>query len=191
MGKIKNLFRKLRWSWLKNLITAIVIIVAVGLAQSVVDETLQDLLPIGFLIGAVFFLLAAIGFVFMILEKIGKVGSSIAKGVKKVASNASKAVGTSSSAKKSNKKDDVVTLLSAKGEEIDFIEIAGIAYRGNFYAILQPVELLEGMSDDEALVFKVSRNKDGSDKFEIELDDNVVNAVFREYDKLYAQAHKR
>ena len=85
--------------------------------------------------------------------------------------------------------DDVVTLLSANGEEIDFVEIAGIAYRGSFYAILQPVELLEGMDDDEALVFKVSRGKDGEDKFEIELDDSVVDAVFAEYNKLYEEAH--
>ena len=48
--------------------------------------------------------------------------------------------------------------------EIDFVEIAGIAHKGNFYAILQPVELIEGMDDDEALVFKVSRGKDGEDK---------------------------
>lgn len=80
--------------------------------------------------------------------------------------------------------DDIVTLLSADGEEIDFIEIAGIAYRGNFYAVLQPVELLEGMKDDEALVFKVSKGKDGEDNFEIELDETVIQAVFDEYTKL-------
>ncbi len=84
--------------------------------------------------------------------------------------------------------DDVVTLLSDNGEEIDFVEIAGIAYKGNFYAILQPVELLEGMEDDEALVFKVSRNEDGSDKFEIELDDSIIDAVFVEYNKLLDEA---
>ena len=80
--------------------------------------------------------------------------------------------------------DDVVTLLSANGEEVDFVEIAGIAYKGSFYAILQPVELLEGMDDDEALVFKVTRGKDGEDKFEIELDDVVIDAVFAEYNRL-------
>ena len=80
--------------------------------------------------------------------------------------------------------DDSVTLLSATGEEIDFVEIAGIAHKGNFYAILQPVELLEGMADDEALVFKVSRNEDGEDKFEIELDDEIIDAVFAEYNRL-------
>ena len=80
--------------------------------------------------------------------------------------------------------DDIVTLLSATGEEIDFVEIAGIAHKGNFYAILQPVELLEGMADDEALVFRVSRNEDGEDKFEIELDDEIIDAVFAEYNRL-------
>ena len=85
--------------------------------------------------------------------------------------------------------DDIVTLLSANGEEIDFVEIAGIAYKGSFYAILQPVELLDGMDDDEALVFKVTRGKDGEDKFEIELDDSVIDAVFAEYNKLLDEAN--
>jgi len=87
-----------------------------------------------------------------------------------------------------NDDDDVITLLTADGEEVDFIEVAGIAYRGNFYAILQPVELLDGMEDDEALVFKVSRGKDGEDKFEIELDDAIIDAVFEEYNKLLDEA---
>lgn len=80
--------------------------------------------------------------------------------------------------------DDIVTLLSANGEEIDFVEVAGIAYRGNFYAILQPVELLDGMEDDEALVFRVTRGKDGEDSFSIVLEDGVIDAVFEEYYKL-------
>lgn len=86
--------------------------------------------------------------------------------------------------------DDVVTLLSATGEEIDFVEIAGIAYKGHFYAILQPVELLEGMDDDEALVFEVARTEDGSDTFRIVLDDDIIDAVFEEYNKLYEEAHR-
>ena len=79
---------------------------------------------------------------------------------------------------------DIITLLSANGEKIEFIEIAGIAHQGCFYAILQPVELIEGMADDEALVFKVSRSENGEDKFEIELDDEIIDAVFKEYNRL-------
>ena len=84
--------------------------------------------------------------------------------------------------------DDIITLLSATGEEIDFVEIAGIAHKGKFYAILQPVELLEGMEEDEALVFEVSRDENGNDKFEICLDDEIIDAVFAEYNRLLDKA---
>ena len=80
--------------------------------------------------------------------------------------------------------EDIITLTGADGTEVDFVEIAGIALNRNFYVILQPVELIEGMDEDEALVFKVSRNADGSDRFEIELDDDVIAAVFDEYNRL-------
>ena len=80
--------------------------------------------------------------------------------------------------------DDIVTLTTAEGEEVDFVEIAGIAYKGNFYAILQPVELLDGMDDDEALVFRVTRGCDDSDQFSIETDDAIIDAVFEEYNRL-------
>ncbi len=84
--------------------------------------------------------------------------------------------------------EGIVTLLSATGEEVDFVEIAGIAHEGNFYAILQPVELLEGMEEDEALVFKVSRGANGEDHFEIELDEDIIDAVFAEYNRLLDEA---
>ena len=84
--------------------------------------------------------------------------------------------------------DDIVTLVAANGKEIDFVEIAGIVYRGNFYAILQPVELLEGMNDNEAIVFRVTTNKEGTDNFDIELDETIIKAVYSEYEKLYDDA---
>ena len=80
--------------------------------------------------------------------------------------------------------EDIITLTTADGEEVDFVEIAGIAHGGKFYAILQPVELLEGMDEDEALVFEVVRNADGSDGFNVVLDDEIIDAVFAEYNRL-------
>lgn len=84
--------------------------------------------------------------------------------------------------------DDIITLQAKNGEDIDFVEIAGIAYRGKFYAILQPVELTDGMSEDDALVFQVTRGNDGEDKFAIELDDKIIDAVFAEYNRLLDEA---
>lgn len=55
--------------------------------------------------------------------------------------------------------DDIVTLVGENGRETDFIEVAGISYKGAFYAILQPVKLLDGMDEDEALLFKVTQTE--------------------------------
>lgn len=80
--------------------------------------------------------------------------------------------------------DDIVTLIDDDGEEIDFIEIAGIMIEEGFYTIMQPVELLDGMDDDEALVFKTEIDGEGDAKYEIELDDAVIDKVFAEYNRL-------
>ena len=84
--------------------------------------------------------------------------------------------------------DEIITLTGQDGEDIDFVEIAGIAHKGKFYAILQPLELLEGMDDDEALVFEVGKNPDGSDNFTIVLEDDIIDAVFAEYNRLLDEA---
>lgn len=80
--------------------------------------------------------------------------------------------------------DDLVVLRNAQGEDIEFVDIAGIALSHGYYAIMQPVELMEDMQDDEALVFKVERTEDGEDKFSIVFDDEIINEVFDEYYKL-------
>ena len=87
-----------------------------------------------------------------------------------------------------NEQDNIITLHTVDGEAIDLVEIAGIAYGDGFYAILQPVELLEGMEEDEAVVFKVTHNEDGDDEFQLELDDGIVDAVLAEYNKLVDEA---
>ena len=84
--------------------------------------------------------------------------------------------------------DDIITLRSANGEDIDLIEIAGIAHEGKFYLIMQPVELLDGMDDDEAFVFEVKAKEDGNSDFEIVLDEAIIDAVFEKYGKLYEEA---
>lgn len=81
--------------------------------------------------------------------------------------------------------DDVISLISAKGENIRFNKIALIVHNDIFYAILQPIERLEGMADDEALVFRVLKAADGTETFEVETDDTIIDAVFDKYDRLY------
>lgn len=85
--------------------------------------------------------------------------------------------------------DEIVTLTGANGEEIDFVLIAEIYYAGDAYRILQPVELLDGMmDDDEALVFKMGYSNENEEQYEIETDEDTINAVFEEYGKLLDEA---
>ncbi|MBO5109846.1 MAG: DUF1292 domain-containing protein [Clostridia bacterium] len=182
---MKKFLKVLSRNVLKLLIASVVLFIVAAILGNSMSGS-----PLVTVFGLLFFLmltLAIVGF-------IAKIVFALARGVKKIGNSVKKTFHKDARGKKvkknknpnANNKDDIVTLKSANGEDIDFIEIAGIAYKGNFYAILQPVELLEGMSDDEALVFKVTRGNDGSDSFAIELDDNVIDAVFAEYDKLLA-----
>ena len=85
--------------------------------------------------------------------------------------------------------DEMVTLVTESGDEIDFFVAAVIPYGGKAYGILQPVELLEGMEEDEALVFEI--REDGDEQgFDLVTDDEIIDGVFAEYDQLIANAEK-
>ena len=87
--------------------------------------------------------------------------------------------------------DDIVTLSTADGQEVKLLEIAGIAHRGRFYAILKPIEpkdLFPQLGEDEALVFEVTRGEGERDLFAIVTDDEIIEAVFAEYERLLADA---
>ena len=86
-------------------------------------------------------------------------------------------------------KDDIIVLTTTDGEEIEFVEIAGIKLGDKFYLVLQPVELPEGMDDDEALVFEKIDNGD-EEQYSIELDDEIIDKVFEEYNRLLEQLDK-
>lgn len=85
---------------------------------------------------------------------------------------------------------EVISLLNNDGEEIDFIEIAAIAYKGEFYAMLQPVEMPEGMDEDEALVFHVTKDSNNEDKYNIVVDDDIIKGVFEEYNRILNQSKR-
>ena len=80
--------------------------------------------------------------------------------------------------------DSVVTLVGEDGIERDFIEVAQIEYNGKLYLILQPVELFEGMDEDEAFVFAVYQTEDGIERFEVELNEEIIDGVFETYNRL-------
>lgn len=86
--------------------------------------------------------------------------------------------------------EEIITLKNSDGQDIDFINIAGISLDSGYYLILQPKELLDGMADDEALVFECENLDDGTDSFKIVLDDDIVEKVFEEYYRLLDEAEE-
>lgn len=76
-----------------------------------------------------------------------------------------------------------VILLTDDGEELEFSNVFSVNLDFNTYVILQPVETLEGMEEDEALVFLLTY-EDDEEQYSIVTDDEIIDRVFEEYYKL-------
>ena len=70
---------------------------------------------------------------------------------------------------------DKIYLNDNSGKEIEFEQVAVVDYEGKYYAILHPVTKLEGVNDDEALVFLIDEEKD---ELVYEEDEKTAMAVF-------------
>lgn len=77
--------------------------------------------------------------------------------------------------------ENVIVLRTPGGEEIEFFEIAVIHLDDGVYVILQPKVLLDGMEEDEALVFELEPE---SEKLSAVMDDELIDRVFEEYYRL-------
>ena len=80
--------------------------------------------------------------------------------------------------------DQPIILFDEHDNEVEFEQIALIPYKNKAYAILKPVKEMEGVKEDEAIVFALLEDENGEDLLSIETDEAIVNAVFDEYYKL-------
>lgn len=80
---------------------------------------------------------------------------------------------------------DPITLMDEKGKQISFEQIAMIVHEvkkeKKLYAILKPVDKIEGLGENEAIVFLVDQDKDGNTILKIEEDEDIAIDVFDEY----------
>ena len=74
-------------------------------------------------------------------------------------------------------------LYNEENQEVEFEQIALVPIEDKTYAILKPVETMEGVADDEALVFVIDEIDD-EDCLVIVEDDKIIDDVFEEYYKL-------
>lgn len=81
---------------------------------------------------------------------------------------------------------DPIVLYTEEDEAVTFEQVALIPLDGEMYVILKPIEMMEGVADDEALVFAIIED-DEEDVLEIVEDDDIVDAVFEEYTAMLAE----
>lgn len=80
---------------------------------------------------------------------------------------------------------DAIVLFNEKGEEIAFEQIALIPRKSKTYAILKPIKPMEGVGEDEGLVFSIEVSKeDGQEYLVLVTDEKVIDEVFKVYDEL-------
>lgn len=84
-------------------------------------------------------------------------------------------------------REATLTLTTNEGQDVDFMEIAQIYLEEETYLILQPVELFDGMDEDEALVFHVTLGLDGTERLDMVYDEELTDKVFEEYEKLVSE----
>lgn len=80
--------------------------------------------------------------------------------------------------------NDAIILFNERGEEIAFEQIALIPLNENTYAILKPIKPMEGLGENEGLVFSIETSEDGQEFLMLTTDEEIIDKVFDVYDKL-------
>jgi uncharacterized protein YrzB (UPF0473 family) len=82
--------------------------------------------------------------------------------------------------------NDTIILFNENGEEMAFEQIAVIPLSEKVYVILRPIKPMEGLGEDEGLVFSIEQNENNEDYLMLTVDEDIIDAVFTVYDALVA-----
>ncbi len=87
-----------------------------------------------------------------------------------------------------------IVLMDENGKQMTFEQVAVIPYEvrkeKRLYCVLKPLDKIEGIGDDEAIVFLVDTDDDGNSVIRIEEDEEIAIAVFDKYYDLLEEARK-
>ena len=84
-----------------------------------------------------------------------------------------------------------IYMYDENGKELKFEQVAVLPYKGEeLYCILKPITKIEGIGDDEAIVFKVDFAEDGEAILKVETDEQIAIEVFDQYYKLHEEEGK-
>ncbi len=84
---------------------------------------------------------------------------------------------------------DELVLQNEQGKQIRFEQVAVIPYNEKIYVILKPVDKIEGVEDDQAIVFLADETKRPT-VLVPEQDEKIAIKIFDEYYNLVEEANK-
>lgn len=85
---------------------------------------------------------------------------------------------------------DPIVLVDGQGKKLSFEQIAVIPYNNKIYCVLKPIDKIENVQDDEAIVFFVDEQEGKEPVLMVETDEKVAMDVFDEYYNLLDEAGK-
>ena len=79
--------------------------------------------------------------------------------------------------------EDIVELTTDDGKKYKFYFVGTIEYQGKLYSAFEPAEAIEGIEDDDLLIFELSGDdEETADLLPVE-DEALLDAVFEEFCK--------
>ena len=84
--------------------------------------------------------------------------------------------------------DDPISLFDEDDKEVKFEQVAIIPHDEKIYAILKPIDEMEGVADDEAIVFVVEYDNEGHSYLVVETNEEIAIKVFDKYYQLLDEA---
>ena len=82
---------------------------------------------------------------------------------------------------------DNIVLVGDDGKAVEFEQVALISLNDKDYAILALANATEGVGDDEGIVFEIKEDENGTVELATVTDDEMIDAVFDVYDKLWEE----
>lgn len=80
--------------------------------------------------------------------------------------------------------DENIVLYDEDNNPVEFEQIAIIPKDDSVYVLLAPVTPMEGVGEDEAVVFVIEEDEEGEALLSIVMEDDVIDSVFAEYEAL-------
>ena len=81
--------------------------------------------------------------------------------------------------------DTTVVLKDEEGNDIKFLHIMTFDFEDNFYVALTPVAEVDGVKNGEVILLEIMEDEDGSDCYIPIEDEEQLNKVWHEFEKLY------